>query len=56
MPSFWNTLRRWYSTVRGLRNSCAAISLFVPPSLTRPAWDDLIENIGQKTIVLTAAG
>ena len=32
MSSFVNTLRRWYSTVRGLMNSCAPISGFVWPS------------------------
>src|SRR5262249_19484592 len=37
IPSFANTLRRWYSTVRGLRNSCAATSLFEFPSPTRRA-------------------
>jgi hypothetical protein len=31
MPSFMNTLLRWYSTVRWLRNSCAAMSLFELP-------------------------
>jgi hypothetical protein len=31
MPSFMNTFRRWWSTVRGLRNSCAATSLLVAP-------------------------
>jgi hypothetical protein len=36
MPSFWNTLRRWYWTVRGLMNSCTAISGFVnPPRASR---------------------
>jgi hypothetical protein len=34
MPSFLNTLPRWYSTVPGLMNSCAPISLFVKPSDT----------------------
>ena len=32
MSSFVNTLRRWYSTVRGLMNSCAPISGFECPS------------------------
>src|SRR6266851_1476780 len=36
-------LRRWYSTVAGLRNSCAATSRLVSPSATRRAiwasWD-----------------
>ena len=32
MPSLVNTLRRWYSTVRGLMNSWAPISGFVSPS------------------------
>ena len=32
MSSFANTLRRWYSTVRGLMNSWAPISGFVCPS------------------------
>ena len=32
ISSFANTLRRCHSTVRGLRNSCAAISGFVSPS------------------------
>src|SRR5262249_33756374 len=32
MPSFLKTLARWYSTVPGLMNSWAAISLFVAPS------------------------
>src|SRR5262249_59783557 len=36
-PSFWNTLRRWYSTVRGLRNSRPAMSRFDEPSLTSRA-------------------
>ena len=31
MPSFMNTLARWYSTVPGLMNIWAAISLFVAP-------------------------
>jgi hypothetical protein len=31
MPSFWYTCRRWYSTVFGLRNSAAAVSLVVLP-------------------------
>ena len=30
--SFRNAFRRWYSTVLGLMNSCAAISRFVFPS------------------------
>ena len=39
IPSFANTLRKWYSTVRGLRNSCPAMSLFEPPSATsRAIW------------------
>jgi hypothetical protein len=37
MPSLVNTLRRWYSTVRGLRNSSAPISGFVCPSTARRA-------------------
>ena len=36
MPSFGNTLRRWYSTVRGLMNSWAPISGFVCPSRGEP--------------------
>ena len=31
-PVFRNTLRRWQSTVEGLRNSCAAMSRLLPPS------------------------
>ena len=39
IPSFVNTLRRWYSTVRGLMNSCAPISGFVRPSrASRAIW------------------
>ena len=34
IPSFANTFRRWYSTVRGLRKSCDATSLFESPSPT----------------------
>ena len=33
--SFRNALRRWYSTVLGLMNRCAAISRFVLPSAAR---------------------
>jgi hypothetical protein len=36
-PSFPNTLRRCHSTVRGLRNSWAAISGFVCPPTAGPA-------------------
>src|SRR5262249_53883494 len=36
-PSFLKTLPRWYSTVRGLMNSWAAIWLFVSPSAARSA-------------------
>ena len=36
MPSLVNTLRRWYSTVRGLMNSWAPISGFVCPSRGEP--------------------
>ena len=32
MPSLRYTLRRWYSTVFGLRNRAAAVSLVVRPS------------------------
>src|SRR5215813_14535985 len=32
MPSLGKTLYRWYSTVRGLTNSCAAISRLVAPA------------------------
>ena len=35
MSSFSNTLRRWYSTVRGLMNSWAPISGLVCPSPAR---------------------
>ena len=39
MSSFWNTLRRWYSTVFGLRNSAPAMSRLRPPSATsRAIW------------------
>ena len=39
MPSFANTVRRWYPTVFGLRNSCAAISALVaPPAAIRAIW------------------
>jgi hypothetical protein len=37
MPSLVKTLARWYSTVRGLRNSWAAISGFDMPSRAKPA-------------------
>src|SRR4030081_2749019 len=37
MSSFGNTLRRWYSTVRGLMNSRAPISGFVCPSAAKRA-------------------
>ena len=33
-PSLLNTLRRWYSTVFGLMNSCSAISGLVAPCAT----------------------
>src|SRR4029450_1111868 len=33
--SFRNAFRRWYSTVLGLMNSCAAISRFVVPCAAR---------------------
>ena len=36
MPSFVNTLCRWYSTVRGLMNSSAPISGFVRPFCGEP--------------------
>src|SRR6478735_6867566 len=36
-PSLPNTLRRWKSTVRGLRNSRAATSRLARPCRTRPA-------------------
>ena len=35
MPSFANTLRRWKSTVRVLRNSCAATSRVCSPRATK---------------------
>ena len=39
MSSFVKTLRRWYSTVRGLMNSCAPISGLVWPSAaSRAIW------------------
>ena len=39
MSSFGNTLCRWYSTVRGLMNSCAPISGLERPSrASRAIW------------------
>ena len=35
MLSFWKTLRRWYSTVRRLMNSWAAMSGLLAPRLTK---------------------
>ena len=37
MPSFANTFRRWKSTVRVLRNSCAATSRVCNPRATKRA-------------------
>ena len=37
MPSFLNTLARWCSTVLGLMNSCAAMSVFEAPAAARSA-------------------
>ena len=29
ISSFWKSLRRWYSTIRGLKKTCAAISFHI---------------------------
>jgi hypothetical protein len=44
MPSFTNTLRRCYATVRGLIKSCAATSLFVRTLRDAPYYLQLLRR------------